>query len=76
MTRKTREAITLLGIVLILAVLVAFVGTMNAHDSVFQSLPACATEDSDNCSWDAQEQGNGMGTSFYVLNGNVHYLPR
>lgn len=30
-------------------------------------LPACATEDSVNCVWDAHAQGNGQGTSFVAL---------
>jgi hypothetical protein len=37
------------------------------------SLPACQTEDSDNCYWDAQTMGNGQGHSFYVIAGNVTY---
>ncbi|QNL30071.1 hypothetical protein SEA_CASEND_104 [Microbacterium phage Casend] len=27
----------------------------------YDSLPPCLTEDSDNCVWDASEQGNGEG---------------
>lgn len=30
-------------------------------------LPACATEDSDNCRWDAARQGNGRGSSVVTL---------
>jgi hypothetical protein len=33
----------------------------------------CAQEDSDNCYWDAEEQGNGEGTSFVAIDGNVYY---
>lgn len=33
----------------------------------------CPTEDSDNCFWDAQERGNGLGHSFTVINGEVVY---
>lgn len=28
-------------------------------------LPACATEDSVNCFWDASEQGNGLGEDVF-----------
>ncbi|WNT45355.1 hypothetical protein SEA_BABYDOTZ_102 [Microbacterium phage BabyDotz] len=28
----------------------------------YDSLPPCPTEDSDNCVWDASEQGNGEGS--------------
>lgn len=28
-------------------------------------LPACATEDSTNCFWDASEQGNGLGNDLW-----------
>lgn len=36
-------------------------------------LMPCATEDSDQCYWDAQEQGNGQGRSFVVLDGTVYF---
>lgn len=36
-------------------------------------LPPCAEEDSDNCVWDAEAQGNGEGVSFVSLNGHVYY---
>lgn len=38
------------------------------------TLPECATEDSDNCVWLAEDRGNGEGRSFYVLDGEVTYL--
>lgn len=46
-----------------------------ARAPVQDSLPACVTEDSDNCYWDADVQGNGIGASFYTLNGVTTYLP-
>ena len=30
-------------------------------------LPACPTEDSTQCTWDASAQGNGQGTSFVAI---------
>ena len=36
----------------------------------------CPTEDSTNCYWDAQTQGNGEGQSFIAFNDDVIiYLP-
>lgn len=37
-------------------------------------LPPCATEDSVNCYWDAQQRGNGEGRSFVNYNGQTYYL--
>ena len=36
-------------------------------ESVQNSIPPCATEDSDNCYWDAQTMGNGAGHDSVVL---------
>lgn len=33
----------------------------------------CVEEDSANCFWDATRHGNGEGTSFIDINGEVHY---
>lgn len=46
-----------------------------ASDAVMDRLPPCAAEDSDNCHWDASSSGNGTGESFYVIDGDIHYLP-
>lgn len=34
-------------------------------------LESCKFEDSDNCFWDSRFRGNGIGESFYVINGVV-----
>ena len=44
-------------------------------DRTVDRLPTCPTEDSDNCVWHADQSGNGEGRSFYVLDGQVTYLP-
>ena len=36
-------------------------------DAFANVLPACATEDSTWCYWDASTRGNGIGTSFVTL---------
>lgn len=38
-------------------------------------LPACPTEDSDWCGWNAQEQGNSAGRSFVSLGGALIRQP-
>lgn len=38
-------------------------------------LPACPTEDSDGCYWDASTRGNGTGRSWVAIDGEVWYLP-
>lgn len=45
-------------------------------DPIFQrcELPPCPTEDSENCVWDAEVQGNGQGRSFIRLGGVTRYL--
>lgn len=37
-------------------------------------LPACPTEDSNNCYWDAEDQGNGQGFSFVTIDDVTYYL--
>lgn len=33
--------------------------------------PACPTEDSANCFWDATTRGNGIGSSFIDIGGTI-----
>ncbi|UVD36655.1 hypothetical protein RCXUPER_237 [Rhodobacter phage RcXuper] len=44
------------------------------HKGEELTLPACETEDSDNCLWDGMQHGNGKGRTFYVLAGEVFYI--
>lgn len=37
-------------------------------------LPPCASEDSNQCYWDAPNRGNGKGRSFYRLDGRTIYF--
>lgn len=34
----------------------------------------CPTEDSTDCVWDANTQGNGEGRSFFDIDGTTHYF--
>lgn len=40
---------------------------MNAWADMAHKLPLCPTEDSVNCAWIAEIQGNGFGESFIAL---------
>lgn len=37
-------------------------------------LPACPTEDSTNCGWNASTHGNGTGSSFITIGTATIYL--
>ena len=50
------------------------VGAGIAYIAPTSDLPACEFEDSTNCVWNADSQGNGQGRSFINLNGTIHYL--
>lgn len=39
-----------------------------------ENLVACEFEDSTNCVWNAQEEGNGVGESFVDIDGTAHYV--
>lgn len=39
-----------------------------------ENLVACEFEDSTNCVWNAQEQGNGIGESFVNIEGEIFYI--
>jgi hypothetical protein len=34
-------------------------------------MPPCPTEDSTDCGWNAQQQGNGVGTSFVSIDDRL-----
>lgn len=38
----------------------------------YTPLPACPTEDSTNCYWDAVTNGNSTGQSFANIDGTIH----
>lgn len=42
-------------------------------EGINMALPACETEDSHNCYWDARSRGNGEGVSFFDVDGIVVY---
>lgn len=49
------------------AILAAIALTITGGVAYALTLPPCATEDSVNCYWNADEQGNGQGRSFITL---------
>lgn len=61
-------------LILLLAVGVLALGcTWQRASTTPADLPLCQTEDSINCRWDSQLQGNGTGTSFIDVNGVTYY---
>lgn len=38
------------------------------------AFPACEYEDSSNCMWNAETQGNGQGQSFIDIAGRAYHL--
>ena len=62
------------------AVLVTKVSLVSASSfagilgQVADNLPDCPTEESVNCVWNAQEQGNGEGQSFINKDGVTFYV--
>ncbi|USH44460.1 membrane protein [Microbacterium phage Cassita] len=47
---------------------------VTATGGLTAALPACSTEDSTNCYWDATTHGNGLGQSFLDINGTAYYF--
>lgn len=45
-----------------------------AYGAVGGLFPACITEDSTNCYWNAATMGNGQGNSFIDINGTAYYV--
>jgi hypothetical protein len=39
---------------------------------IIAALPACQSEDSSNCYYDASANGNGVGSSFVDINGTAY----
>lgn len=50
--------------------------TPPAVEAPLTGTPACATEDSRDCLWDASTQGNGQGESFYTDANGTRYVAK
>lgn len=57
----------LFGAALGLGLLAGVILSQTWFPPVAEPLPACPTEDSDNCYWDADTQGNGQGNDSVVI---------
>jgi len=73
---KIQKADVLFAIFALIVAIVSgklfFQAGFDAAESV---TPACQTEDSNGCFWDAEKSGNGLGVSFYAdEDGNVYYM--
>ena len=54
--------------------LASFLGTLLANDNRdWRMIGPCATEDSENCYWDAAKRGDGTGVSFIDWHGVTYY---
>lgn len=77
--RLDRLAVALFVVVfaLVFALMLTLAAMASATDSkllpsqrgAISGLPACATEDSDDCYWDSGAMGNGVGESFAMIDG-------
>lgn len=84
MSKSTNKGMITRADVIAAAIMVAcaaglgtWIATLADEESVLGSstnLAPCPTEDSDNCFWDADAQGNGEGRSFVTIDGHVYYL--
>lgn len=76
MTESTTSAIaniaTAIGLFAITATVTIMAMSVAGEDrTLIDGYPACATEDSDNCYWDAERHGNGEGLSFVSIDGEI-----
>lgn len=67
---RTLRALMIAQLILLVVALIG-VGVLLTRTP---DLPACPTEDSDNCVWDGHGQGDGTGASFVALHGLTYYL--
>ena len=70
---KTTVTAAILASIIAIGTLLIVTGHGDGHS---MTLPPCPTEDSDNCYWDADTMGNGIGTDFIVIDGTVYYPAR
>lgn len=65
---------TILAVVVLVPHMIAYaVVPLTEQGGISNAFPACITEDSHNCYWDANVQGNGQGNSFLDINGTAYY---
>ena len=62
---EERQVRIIKSLILLVVVLLAVIGVL-LWDST-RTIPPCATEDSNNCYWDADTMGNGTGHDSVVL---------
>lgn len=73
--RPTALAVALAASLGLITGTVAATAVYAAQPAPEPRTPACATEDSTGCYWDATTRGNGQGESFYTdAEGNTYYI--
>lgn len=76
MSNRKRRIQEVAFVAIVVAIAAGAIIGLNQPESAFRApseLPACLTEDSDNCYWDAPNTGNGEGKSFYIIDGFITY---
>lgn len=71
--RRVRTAVRLALVVALLGGGYAYALSPRPVDGGL-SIPACATEDSTNCVWNAATMGNATGNSFIDIDGTAYYF--
>ena len=71
---RGRIALQLVAVAVVAIVLGILAATAMASAGQSGALPACPTEDSRNCFWDAGAHGNGEGRSFVEVEGRIQYV--
>jgi len=76
MQDDTFKVFTVTWFALLMSAAAFLIGGQFGWNAAEKATPACETEDSNGCFWDAEESGNGLGVSFYAdEDGNVYYMP-
>jgi hypothetical protein len=66
-------AVILAGIVIAVTLALAIGNAVGHWPAAIAGMPACPTEDSTNCVWDASSRGDGNGRSFVDIDGVAYY---
>lgn len=64
----------LLAVVLIPHAIAYTIVPEYVYGAIADTFPACPTEDSANCVWNAATMGNGQGNSFIDIDGTAYYF--
>jgi hypothetical protein len=66
-------AVIVAGIVIAVSLALAIGNAVGQWPTAIAGMPACPTEDSTNCVWDASSHGDGNARSFVDIEGVAYY---